>query len=158
MKVLLISSEILKEAPQVSSIGIDENILPLLFANDDLYQSLHIMIKRLRLKQTCDSIFNNSETMNQFCQLFSNIEQLECIIDNFGVALLLLKYLSKLSYIEATICRWSSNFDKGFSRFKHEAQKLDLIYHITHSQNDFDDRYGDFYITTLYIWVGRKRN
>jgi hypothetical protein len=56
------------------------------------------MIKKINMFYDARRSFNNLHDIEQFSQIFSNIEQLICCIDQADQLLFLLKHLRKLSY------------------------------------------------------------
>jgi hypothetical protein len=150
--------EILKEAPQLSSMAINPGrLISLCDDNIELGNCLNKMIKKLSVD--CTYFSRKSDFLEQkdkFCRIFSNLEQLIYITrgederEDCDMVLYLLNHLSKLSRLDTYIRpRW--NFRRWcFSRFKNEAKNLNIIYHIESYYNSDYDVYED----CLQIWTG----
>jgi hypothetical protein len=93
--------ELLKEASQLSSMIINAKNLQSCFQNDELCKYLNKMIKRLHVHDTSISFWKYVK-LNQFCEIFSNLEDLKCCIDHEDNLLFLLEHLSKLSILKTT--------------------------------------------------------
>jgi hypothetical protein len=156
-KVLL---EILKEAPQLSSMMVinpDELIL-LCDDNIELANYLNKMIKNLEVHCTdiCGGKSDHFEEKEKFCRIFSNLEQLIYITSAMNerngcdMVLYLLNHLSKLSRLDTYIRPFLTDPRWCFSRFKNEAKKLNIIYRIERDYNSGNDVYRD----CLRIWTG----
>jgi hypothetical protein len=150
--------EILKEAPQLSSMTIDpDQLISLCDDNIELANYLNKMIKKLKVDYTYTRReYNYLEEKEKFCRIFSNLEQLIYIKggenerNDCDMLLYLLNHLSKLLRLDAYIRprwyyrRWC------FSRFKNEAKKLNIIYRIEPYYNSHYDVIED----RLRIWTG----
>jgi len=123
LKTSSVLLEILKQAPQLSSISIHKDDLISFFENDELCKYLDKMIKNLNIWGTTKTSFKTFDETNQFCKIFSNIEQLICRIERLSSLLYLLKTLPKLSSIDA--CLASPTDLQELSSFKQEVHKLD---------------------------------
>jgi hypothetical protein len=91
--------ELLKEAPQVSSLDMCSGVLISLFTNDELCKYLNKMITELNITDSRNSSMDDSCDLKQFCKIFSNLEQLSCNLDQLQSLLFLVKHLPKLSRI-----------------------------------------------------------
>ncbi|CAF1452759.1 unnamed protein product, partial [Rotaria sordida] len=76
MEMSFILLEILKEASNLSSLKIAPHILKSLLDNNDLQKYLNKMIRKLNISGYSQYIFSNSNHIEQFCQIFSNIVEL----------------------------------------------------------------------------------
>jgi hypothetical protein len=144
--------ELLKETPQLSSMAINAKNLQLFFQNEELYKYLNKMIKML------ETGLWKYVQLNQFCEVFSNLEHLNCSIDHENNLLFLIEHLPKLSTLKATY-RCEDNPEMSLSRFKTEAEKLNVIYDIerTFIEADTDEEDSkDYYSVKIFIWVGGK--
>jgi hypothetical protein len=82
-------TEILKETPQLSSLNINQHIFKSFIKNDELCDYLNKKIKILDVNGCLDEI-------EEFCEMFSNVEQLRCKIEKADSVLFLIKHLPKL--------------------------------------------------------------
>ena len=116
-------SELLKEAPQISSIGIQSSALLPLFDDNELCVYLNTMIKRLDISQLYSTLEINSCNLDKFCNVFSEIEQLACKIDQIDSLLFLLKHLPQLLRLNL----YSSVFElENVDSLEEEVRKLGL--------------------------------
>ena len=136
--------ELLKEARQLTSLSIDPNILLSLFNDDESCKYLNNMIKTLDIcMYDIDSLIR-FDKMNQFCKVFSNIEQFKCTINQRTFLFFLLKHLSKLSYMN--IYSEKSTFRDELTQLEEELQKLDI---------KIITEFYDETFTNLFIWISR---
>ncbi|CAF4006939.1 unnamed protein product [Rotaria sordida] len=140
--------EILKQSPNLSSISIDPNYLLSLFSDNELCKYLNKMIKKLDMLIPSLNKFSKIE---QFCKIFSNIEQLKCNITQLDDLLFLLNNLSKLSILKVS----DTSTNKFIYKFKDEASKLNIVYYLR-SYND--NSYDKICNLDLSIWIGKKTN
>jgi hypothetical protein len=146
--------EILKQAPQLSSLSIGAYNSALLFTDDKLCKYLNKQIKKLHLISDFNSnLFINDEVTEKFCKIFSNLEQLLCSMEEVRYLLVLLKRLSKLSIMKVTFL--SRNAPVDFSTFEEEVRKSNILFR-TNSNNglEFFVWDSDSYETVLSIWIG----
>jgi hypothetical protein len=151
--------EILKEAPQLSSMAINPGrLISLCDDNIELANYLNKMIKNLEVHCTdiCGGKSDHFEEKEKFCRIFSNLEQLIYITSAMNerngcdMVLYLLNHLSKLSRLDTYIRPFLTDPRWCFSRFKNEAKKLNIIYRIERDYNSGNDVYRD----CLRIWTG----
>jgi hypothetical protein len=137
--------QLLKEIPQLSSIDIELQSLRSFFNNNELCKYLNKTITRLDIFRNPYNLFNGSDGLEQFCRIFSNLEQLICHINQDYDLLFLLIHLPKLSIMKI---RLSISADRErFTRWlEDEVQKLQLIIHI-----EFENVFNK----TLSIWIDR---
>ncbi|CAF4056913.1 unnamed protein product [Adineta steineri] len=145
----LVLLEILKQSPKLSSITFIPKAIIQLFNDDELCKYLNILIKKIILTDYFEYYANNSEKIKQFCQIFSNIEYLECKINSPDNLLLLLNYLPKLSSIKA-IGNNKCYPERKFSPFENALRRLNVIFNINHVF------ISEFYETRISIWIGNK--
>ncbi|CAF4139736.1 unnamed protein product [Adineta steineri] len=145
----LVLLEILKQSPKLSSITFIPKAIIQLFDDDELCKYLNKMIKKIILTDYFEYHINTSERMKQFCQIFSNIEYLECKINSPDSLLLLLNYLPKLSSIKA-IGENKCYPGTKFSPFENALRRLNVIFNITHVFK------SEFCETRISIWIGNK--
>ncbi|CAF1418668.1 unnamed protein product [Adineta steineri] len=145
----LVLLEILKQSPKLSSITFIPKAIIQLFDDDELCKYLNKMIKKIILTDYFEYHINNSERMTQFCQIFSNIEYLECKINSSDNLLLLLNYLPKLSIINAVV-KNTCYPETKFSPFENALRRLNVIFNITHVFK------SEFCETRISIWIGNK--
>jgi hypothetical protein len=139
----LILLNILKQAPYLSSISIDEDSLILLFENKELCEYLNKMIKSLDIHKSKSSL-----KIKQVCQICPNIEQLKCYIDQPNDLFFVLNHLLKLSTIKFYKSS-SRNYNDMNSFLEDQTQKLNFIFHINNS-NTNEIEYT--------IWNGKPMN
>ncbi|CAF1308816.1 unnamed protein product [Rotaria sordida] len=137
---------ILQEAPKISSIMISIRALEHFAYNDEACEYLNKMIKKLEIYKYHSSSFKFHHQIENFCKIFSNIEQLKCNIDQANDLLYLLNHLPKLSMLKAYL--WQINdYDYFYSWFKKATKKLNLLFNIN---------YRDKQETELSIWINRN--
>ncbi|CAF3636761.1 unnamed protein product [Rotaria sordida] len=137
---------ILQEAPKISSIMISIRTLEHFAYNDEACEYLNKMIKKLDIYKYHSSSFKFHHQIEDFCKIFSNIEQLKCNIDQANDLLYLLNHLPKLSMLKAYL--WQINdYDYFYSWFKKATKKLNLLFNIN---------YRDKQETELSIWINRN--
>ncbi|CAF1260329.1 unnamed protein product [Rotaria sp. Silwood1] len=137
---------ILQEAPKISSMMISIRALEHFAYNDEACEYLNKMIKKLDIYKYQSSSFKFHHQIENFCKIFSNIEQLKCNIDQANDLLYLLNHLPKLSMLKAYL--WKINdYDYFYSWFKKETKKLNLLFNIN---------YRDKQETELSIWINRN--
>ncbi len=144
--------ELLKETSQLSSMTINTKNLQLCFQNEELCKYLNNMIKIL------DTGLWKYVQLNQFCEIFSNLEHLNCDSDHENSLLFLIEHLPKLSTLKATF-RCEENPEISLFRFKTEAEKLNVICDIerTFIEADTDEEDSkDYYSVKIFIWVDGK--
>ncbi len=88
--------EIMNHFKSLSSMTINAKNLQLCFQNEELCKYLNKMIKIL------DTGLWKYAQLNQFCEIFSNLEHLNCSIDHENNLLFLIEHLPKLSTLKAT--------------------------------------------------------
>jgi len=146
--------EIFTTAPQLSSITLNPFILSTLFNDDELCIYLKTMIKQLNIYKHGRNSFNNSNEVEQLCELFSNLEQLTCNINQSDQFLILLNQPAKLSIIKIFITS-SDNSEHVFAWLTNDVLKLNLIYRINYF-HAYIDGPGELYKTELCIWTGGR--
>jgi hypothetical protein len=161
-EVSSVSLEILKEAPQLSSLSIDLITLKSFLHDSELCKYLNQMIKRLNIQCLSIEIFNNYPIEEQLCKVFSNIEHLECNFFKNNNLLLLLNHLPKLSTVKATFGT-EFEFENLFSQFKNEERKRNAIFDIKRMSETLYkypgykyDEGQTFYYTEIFIWIGKN--
>jgi len=137
--------QLIKETLQLSSIDIELQSLRSFFNNDELCKYLNKTITRLDIYRNPSNLFNESGGLEQFCKIFSNLEQLICHIDQDDDLLFLLIHLPNLSIIKIRLTI-SSDRERFTRWLEDEARKLQLTIHIDF-ENDFSK--------TLSIWIDK---
>jgi hypothetical protein len=135
--------QLLKQAKQLSSMTIDPDILQSLFTDYESCLYLNKMIKKLDICNDSNLCCINSEQIEQFCQVFSNLEQLKCRIEGDHDIPILLTRLSKLSSMKA--CIQSKNWWRVRGLFENVKRKLNII-------SDFKNNLN------LEVWISRNMN
>ncbi|CAF1494892.1 unnamed protein product [Adineta steineri] len=139
---------ILQDLPKLSSLTISVRALEQFAYNKELCEYLNKVIKKLDIYKYHSSSFKFHYQIEEFCKIFSNIEELKCNIDQQNDLLFLLKHLPKLSILKAYL--WKINdHDYFYSWFKKQTNKLNLL---------FDVNYIDKYETELMVWINRNIN
>lgn len=143
--------EIFKQALQLSSITINPSILSVLFDDYILCNYLNKMIKKLNIYKFGQNSFNSLNEMKQFCEIFANIEQLICNINQPEQLLILLNQSRRLSSITIFLTP-SDKSEELLSWFKIEALKFNLIYRINHC-HAYVNGPSELFKTELCIWT-----
>jgi hypothetical protein len=121
--------QLLKETPQLLSIDIGTQHLQSFFNNNELCIYLNKLITRLSVLRNSYDLLNDCYQLEQFCKIFSNLEQLICHINRDSDLLFLLTHLPKLSMMKILLSALSDR--EHFTRWlKDETQKLNLTIHI----------------------------
>jgi len=119
----LLLFEILKEAADLSSLVINTNTLKSFIKDDQLSMYFNKKIKKLVLRKTDDNpLFDNDNERKEFCQIFSNIEHLQCYNCSSDDLIFLLTHLSNLSTAEVRLGA-SDSSENISSRIKNETGK-----------------------------------
>ena len=95
-------------------------------------------------------MFVNSNITEQFCQIFLNLEQLQCIINHPNDLLVLLTGLSKLSSIKA-LMNLVGDPERIAFWFDDVVPMLNTMFHI-----NSHDVYSEIYERELFIWIGKN--
>lgn len=153
--------ELLKETPQLSSMTTNASSLNSIYSNRESWNYLK------KIKRLCQNDIENiefhwsDEKEKQFCEIFFNLEHLQCAISNKYELLFLLNQLPKLSTLEIT-WKCKSNPKVKFATFKWKAQKLNIIYDtkykLHNTYDDFESIDGFYYVINVFIWIGKNMN
>jgi len=121
---------ILKQAPQLSSITMDQNML-ISFLNDhELCKYLKKTIQTLNLSYDIDrspKAFDNYGELRLFCKTFSNLKNLQCYVDKKTEFMFIINELSQLAYLTAFV-KIIENRKKVTSWIDMELKKLKFHY------------------------------
>jgi hypothetical protein len=144
--------EILKEAPQLSSMVIDPDQLISIWDDDELCIYLNKMIKKLDLYGYSSVILKN---VIKFCEIFSNLDHLKCTIDEQDNILYLINHLPKLSILDVVYTISVDNPVRHLCQFENEAKRQNLMYRIvkgcpTHHERSLEGGVG----IQVRIWTG----
>jgi hypothetical protein len=142
---------ILQEAPKLSLLTIDSKSIILLFNNDELCKYLNTMIKKLHMDDD-GKFFSNNDIKEKFCNVFSNLEQFICRINDPYCLLVLLERLSNLSLLESFMAAHIIPFE--LLLVEDELRKLNVLFCIE-STDVGDEEYPDVYYKlaiTINIW------
>ena len=148
--------DLLKEASQLSAITIDSQSLRLCLKNDQICQYFSRMIRRLY--QADESLVWYDVNISRFCEIFFNIEHLQCNIDAEDHLLILLYHLPKLSTMEVA-CGGNDDPKKEFYLLEKEVQKSDMICNWRDHSNGYFYKYGlriAYVKNKLFIWMNKK--
>jgi hypothetical protein len=121
IKSPLILLQILKQTPNLSLIILTPKCLISSLTNNELCKYLNKLIKKLVIFARDGLSSIDSNQLIQFCETFSNLEQLQCSVQHSNDLIFILEHLSKLSHI--TI-KYSTNFDLSMEDINHNLQKL----------------------------------
>jgi hypothetical protein len=141
--------QILKQTPNLSSITIPRDILILSFNNNELCKYFNKMIKKLNISRNCNNenvhgmIYYNE--LPQFCQIFSNLEQLRCCIANWNDLIIILNQLPKLSHLKTIFLLNRTNDIHPFLQQIRSNLNKNFLY-----------EYLDSSPCRLYLWNGEK--
>ena len=141
----LILLGILENAPHLSSMIINARSLVTLFNDHVLCEYLTKRIKKLDLYGCTGGLFNDYDEIKKFCKIFSNIEQLECNVNQMNDIALILEELSKLSMLKVYLPSLEDRED-SYPWFEEEAQRLNFMFNI--------NRHGAQKIE-VNIWIGK---
>jgi hypothetical protein len=144
----LILLEILKQAPQVSSLDIHQNALMLSFNGNELCKYMNKMIRKLYVYGSSYLSSDSSGLMKQFCRVFSEIEDLECNYDKVDDVLYLLCHLTKLTVLKIFL-QGIDYREQYLSSMKNEVRKLGLSVFI-----EYDLKRKP----VIYLWIDRNSN
>lgn len=148
--------EILKQAPQLSSITFIPKAIIQFFYDDQLCKYLDKMIKKIILTDYFEYYIKDPSQIKQFCEIFSNIEYLECKINYPDNLLLLLNHLPKLASVKAT-AKNEHYPERKFSAFENAARQLNIIFDINHVFiHDYEQEPHQYYQTKISIWIGNQ--
>jgi hypothetical protein len=114
---------LLKQTPQLSSLDMELDILQSFFDNDELCTYFNKLITRLDIHKYSYNGFNNSNEIEKFCRIFSNIEHLTCYINQLNDLVYLLIHLRNLFMMEIHIST-VVNRESFVRELNNEAQKL----------------------------------
>lgn len=142
--------QILKQTHNLSGIVLTPKCLISSLTNDELCKYLNKLIKKLFIFDRDGLSSIDSNELIQFCQTFSNLEQLQCSIQHSNDLIYILEHLSKLSHI--TI-KYSTNFHLSMEDINHNLQKIGSKLNKTFfSELDSDDTSKNKN-TFLNIWL-----
>jgi hypothetical protein len=103
--------ELLKQMPNISKLKLQKQITNSFYDNYELCELLNKNIKILDFSCLSYDSYFKIEDLDGFCKTFSNVEELNCDIDNVDDALFILTKCSKLSIIQVNcvtkpVYRW----------------------------------------------------
>jgi hypothetical protein len=144
-------TQLLKEASQLSSINIEFRRLQSFLHDDELRKYLNQRIRKLDMHRYSHGIhwrdsFDNSDELEEFCQIFSNLEQLGCSLRQTDDLLFLLNHLPKLSILKMDLLIPIDH--RHFTLWlKDEGEKLQLTIYM-----EFNHEYNNI----ARIWIDRN--
>jgi hypothetical protein len=150
---------ILKEAPQLSSLNINLSLLESLFKNGELNKYLNERIKKLYVYSNSRStLFTNDNITRKFCKIFSNLEQLSYEMKEPRYLVFLLKQLSKLSMIKVSFYMSSLGRNAApvdLRSFFEEVSKLNMLFRTNYTRSEDSSEYivTVSHTTILTIWI-----
>ncbi|UJR12175.1 hypothetical protein I4U23_016352 [Adineta vaga] len=134
--------DLLKAMPQLSSLDMASGVLIEYLNNDELRKYLNKSIKKFKIRFGIPGI---SGKLEEFCHIFSNLEELCCDV-NESNTLFLLKSLPKLTYL----CVHPAYLDHLTYKIEEAISTLGLD--ITCHFHDHSKR------SVLSIWINRNKN
>ncbi|CAF1024618.1 unnamed protein product [Adineta steineri] len=138
--------EILQSLPKLSSLMINFRNFIRFTSNKELCEYLNKTIKKLDIYKYYSLTFKYYYEKTDLCQIFSNIEQFKCNIDEIHDLLYLLKHLPKLTKLNAYF-RKIKDYDRFRCWFKDQTKKLNL---------PFDIKCIDTYESEVSVWINRE--
>lgn len=147
--------KLFKQSLYLTSLSISSEYLNMLTKNNGLNQYFTRVIRKLNL--TTNDSMNSKLEFEILCEIFRNLEYLQCRISNSYSGLYLLKHLSKLSKARL-ICL---NHDDEFIELKNDLFKQNIIYDIYEQYGDEDEYDLDFSSEIIInIWIDnlKKKN
>lgn len=145
----LVFLHLLKEASQLSFLSINDAILISFFNDKELCEYFSRRIRKLNTHICSDSYIsslNNFQKVDRFCQIFANIQYLECNIDDPNDLLYLLNHLSKLSFLKIFLLT-QGDPTNYFQQHNNEICKYNPVYDL-----QINKLYDEIYITIFNIW------
>jgi hypothetical protein len=118
--------QILKEAPQLSSLFIHKSILMSFLTNNELCGYLNKMICELDINRCYTDYHIRSNELDLFCKTFANLKQLECCINESDDFLFLLDHLPKLTNMKAH-CPSRIYCEEVSTKLKQTASKRNIL-------------------------------
>jgi hypothetical protein len=110
------------------------------------------------LRKTDDNpLFDNDNERKEFCQIFSNIEHLQCSDCSSDDLIFLLTHLSNLSTAEVRSGAFHSS-ENISSRIENETGKQNIMLHVERKYiSAFSTSNGlGAFSTTITIWTGKN--
>ena len=142
--------EFCQATPQLVFLTINRSLLSVLLHDRSLCEYLNQRIRTMNIYQTT---FQSTQETEQFCELFSNMNELICGINQSDQLLTLLNHSSNLSIM--TVFFTSVNNLQGLlDWFKHKALELGITYRISCF---YTHPYGPdgLYKAEVRIWINR---
>ena len=139
--------QLIKEAVHLLSLQTDKSILFQLLKNHELCQCLK-MIKKLDIADFVPVMHSNGEDMAKICQIFCNMEDFRCKIDEVNALQATIDQLSKLSHMRSFSYKTSRAYCGDYWLKAHQPE-LDLYSFKIHCEYhgfifDDDDNYYGF--------------
>ena len=137
--------ELLKQAPQISSLTIEPINLQSLLKDEEVCKYFSKMITKLDVWTPSNISPIDQFNLDKFCKIFSNIEQFTCKIDRKSTLIFLIMNLTKLSRIHATVSSSVSSDEICCVEKDLQKSRIKICY-------DFDDDQP----SKLTIWIIRN--
>ncbi|CAF1170485.1 unnamed protein product [Adineta steineri] len=148
--------QMLRGAPQLSSMKIDTPLLISFLDDVELCKYLNEKIKNLNVYSDVGWPFIKSNRRDLFCERFSNLEQLQCSFEKPDDLLFLLTRLIKLSMIgyEYIIGTFP---ETQYEWLKENTSKLnmDFLFRMDNTTIMSDSKYCIVKCRLSYMWIGR---
>ncbi|UJR18858.1 hypothetical protein I4U23_021986 [Adineta vaga] len=129
--------ELFKSATQLTTLNTNLSNIISWFDDDELCKYLKKTIKKLDIGV---DLLQNSDDLERFCEIFSNLEQLECSSNELNT-LFLIEHLPNLIYMKI----YPHTSYKGLFLFKEEVKKVNLDMILDFGNDD--------YPFILFIWI-----
>jgi len=146
----LILLQILKQTPNLSLIVLTPKCLISSLTNNELCKYLNKLIKKLVIFARDGLSSIDSNQLIQFCETFSNLEQLQCSVQHPNDLIFILEHLSQLSHI--TI-KYSTNFDLSMENIYQKLQKFGSTLHKNFLYEFDSNAASENENTHLNIWL-----
>ena len=130
---------LLKHAPNISTLSIHIHLVMSLLNNDELCFYLNTMIKKLHLIQSSVAAISNLSTISKLWQTFSNVEYLNYTYKLQDSLISILQFLPKISRIDA-------HTDNILECFCEQQFNLSII---------IDNKEEQFGWNPVFIWIIR---
>jgi hypothetical protein len=146
--------KIFKYAPQLFSLTIHWDQLISFLENSELCKYLKKMIKKLIIYGEYNRCNDGSLEGGQFCEIFSNIEHLQCVRGYARKLIFFLNHLPKLSTLQL---QWQNcdNLEWYLREFENKIRKQNAIYNIG-SGRAISMRDEKIYYGVVGVWFGNN--
>lgn len=145
--------ELCQATPQLVFLTINRSLLSVLLGDRSLCEYLNERIRKIDVYKNDQNTFQNTQETEQFCELFPNINELICGINQSDQLLTLLNHSSNLS-IMTVFFTSANNLEELLDWFKHKALELGITYRISCFYSHPDGPDG-LHKAEVRIWINR---